>query len=120
MYLCPGNGSLQRRYNNLLLYTEVISIRGSKILGDAPRIFLLHVDCVLRTLPGVLSLPPFPFANILDLLQDRTSLKQLLYTSGCALHIILCTDACRHISQTHTRTHRDRDARLDGCTHNVS
>ena len=101
-------------------YTEVISIRGSKILGDAPRIFLLHVDCVLRTLPGVLSLPPSPFANILDLLQDRTSLKQLLYTSGCALHIILCTDACRHISQTHTRTHRDRDARLDGCTHNVS
>ena len=89
MYLCPGNGSLQRRYNNLLLYTEVISIRGSKILGDAPRIFLLHVDCVLRTLPGVLSLPPSPFANILDQLQDRTSLKQLLYTSGCALHIIL-------------------------------
>ena len=60
MYLCPGNGSLQRRYNNLLLYTEVISIRGSKILGDAPIIFLLHVDCVLRTLPGVLSLPPSP------------------------------------------------------------
>ena len=104
-------------YNN----TEVTSIRGSKILGDAPRILsLLHVDCVLRTLPGVLSLPPSPFANILDLLQDRTSLKQLLYTSGCALHIILYTDACRHISQTHTRTHRDRDGRLDGCTHNVS
>ena len=42
MYLCPGNGSLQRRYNHLLLYTEVISIRGTRILGDAPGIFLLH------------------------------------------------------------------------------
>ena len=50
------------------------------MLGDAPRIFLLHVDCVLRTLPGVLPLPPSPFANniILDLPQDCISLKQLL------------------------------------------
>ena len=54
-------------YNNI----EVISIRRSKILGDAPRIFLLHVDCVLRTLPGVLPLLPSPFANMLDLLQGR-------------------------------------------------
>ena len=57
----------------------IISIRGSKIpkkcLGDAPRIFLLHVHCVLYMLPGVLLLPPFPFANMLDLLQG---LKQLL------------------------------------------
>ena len=60
------------------IYIEVISIRGSKILGDAPRIFLLHVDCVLRTLPGVRPLLPSPFANMLDLLQGRTSLKQLL------------------------------------------
>ena len=63
-------------------YTEVISIRGSKIpkkiLGDAPRIFLLHVHCVLCTLPGVLPLPPSPFANMLDMLQGCTSLKQLL------------------------------------------
>ena len=101
-------------YNNI----EVISIRGSKILGDAPRIFLLHVDCVLRTLPGVRPLFPSPFANMLDLsgpYQSKTAA-----TSGCALHIVLCTDACRHISQMHTRTHRDRDACLDGCTHNVS
>ena len=74
MYLCPGNGSLYYYY----YYIEVISIRGSKILGDAPRIFLLHVDCVLRTLPGVRPLLPSPFANMLDLLQGRTSLKQLL------------------------------------------
>ena len=76
MYLCPGNGSLQKRYNKII-YTEVIGIRGSKTLGDTPRIFLLHVDCVLRTLAGVLPLPPSP-ANMLDLLQGRTSLKQLL------------------------------------------
>ena len=76
MYLCPGNGCLQRRY--IIINIEVISTRGSKILGDAPRIFLLHVDCVLRTLPGVLPLLPSPFANMLDLLQGRTRLKQLL------------------------------------------
>ena len=67
-------GAYREDTNNI----EVISIRGSKILGDAPRIFLLHVDCVLRTLPGVLPLLPSPFANMLDLLQGRTSLKQLL------------------------------------------
>ena len=58
-----------------------------------------------------------PFANYAGsasgLYQSKTAA-----TSGCALHIILCTDACRHISQMHTRTHRDRDACLDGCTHN--
>ena len=63
-------------------YREDIIIRGlkspKKCLGDAPRIFLLHVHCVLHMLPGVLPLPPSPFANTLDLLQGRTSLKQLL------------------------------------------
>ena len=60
----------------------LISIRGSKIpkkcLGDTPGISLLHVHCVLYMLPGVLPLPPSPFANMLDLLQGHTSLKQLL------------------------------------------
>ena len=108
MYLCPGNGSLQRRYTIIIIIIEVISIRGSKFLGDAPRIFLINVDCVLRTLPGVLPLLPSPFANMLAAsgpYQSKTAA-----TSGCALHIILCTDACRHISQTHTRTLRERDA----------
>ena len=39
-------------------------------------------------------------------------------TSGCALHITIIMYI--HISQTHTRTHRDRDVCLDGCTHNVN
>ena len=65
---------------DIILYTEVIGIRGSKILGDAPRIFLLHVDCVLCTLPGVLPLPPSPFANYAGSASGpyRASLKQLL------------------------------------------
>ena len=73
---------------------------------------LLHVHCVLRTLPGILC----QYAGSASGLYQ----SKIAVTSGCALHIILCTDACRHISQTHTRTHRDRDACLDGCTHNVS
>ena len=98
-------------YNNI----EVISIRGSKILGDAPRIFLLHVDCVLRTLPGVQPLLPSPFANMLDLLQGRTSLTAA--TSGCALHIILCTDACMQTHFTNAYTHTQRQRCMLGWMH---
>ena len=63
-------------------------------------------------LPGVLPLPPYPFAK--DLLYQSKAAA----TSGCALYIILCTDACRHMLQMHTRTHRDTNVCLDGCTHN--
>ena len=102
MYLCPGNGSLQRRYNNLLLYTEVISKRGSKILGDAPRIFLLHVHCVIRTLQGVCHFlpPPLPICGSASgPYQSKTAA-----TSGCALHIILCTDTFYKCIHAHTET----------------
>ena len=55
--------------------------------------------------------PPSPFANILDLLQGRTSLK--IATSGPALHIILCTDTCRHM-HIRIHAHTETDACISG------
>ena len=90
-------------YNNI----EVISIRGSKILGDAPRIFLLHVDCVLRTLPGVLPFPS-PFVNMLDLLQGRTSLKQLLPLAVHYTHNIMYRCMQTHFTNAYMHPQRQR------------
>ena len=91
-------------YNNI----EVISIRGSKILGNARRIFLLHVDCVLRTLPGVLPLLPSPFANMLDLLQGRTSLNSCCLWL-CTTHNIMYRCMQTHFTNAYTHAHTETE-----------
>ena len=58
---------------------KVLYVRGSKILGGCPpRLPPLNV-CFAHYVPAaaVLPLPSSPFANILDLLQGRISLKWL-------------------------------------------
>ena len=85
-------------------YTEVISIRVSeippKILGGMPQDFAPLNVCFACYLESCHPLPPLANILQLDLLQGRTSLKQL----PLALHY---TDACRHMHErihAHTET----------------
>ena len=73
--------------------------------------------CASHTTWSPATNPPSPFANILDLLQGRTSLKQLplaLHYTHNIMYRYMQTHA-----HMHTRTHRDTDACMDECTHNV-
>ena len=108
--VCPGNGSLQRRY----------IIRGSKIpqkmSGGCPKNF--PPTCTLCASHATWS----PATSSLPLCQNVGSASgpyqsKTAATSGCALHIILCTDACRHMSQTHTYTHTQRHRCMLGWMH---
>ena len=95
----------------------IISIRGSKsqkYVWGMLQEFSSYMYIVYATWsPATSSLPLCQYSgSALGPYQSKTAA-----TSGCALHIILCTDACRHMSQTHTYTHTQRHRCMLGWMH---